>query len=118
MGNDGKRSGEVGDGRELVRKLAGLDESIEVTVTVDPGAGEGEDVGVTRLVIVDGRLLFTRVEGDGFGEIELVTVGSELLTRVGRDGFGETELVTVGSELLTRLEGDGLKGTELVIVDG
>lgn len=118
VGNDGKRSGEVGDGRELVRKLAGLEESIRVTVTVDPGAGEGENVGVTRLVIVDGRLLLTRVEGDGFGETELVIVGSELLTRVEGDGFGETELVTVGSKLLTRLEGDGLGETELMIVDG
>lgn len=118
VGNDGKRSGEVGDGRELVRKLAGLEESIRVTVTVDPGAGEGENVGVTRLVIVDGRLLLTKVEGDGFGETELVIVGCELLTRVEGDGFGETELVTVGSELLTRLEGDGLGETELIIVDG
>lgn len=48
VGKDGKRSGEAADGWELV------DESIKVTVTVDPGAGEDSSVETTRLVIVDG----------------------------------------------------------------
>lgn len=60
-------------------------------VIVGPGEGEGGGVEVTRLVTVDGGLL-TRLEGDRFGETELVSGGreGEEMLFGGKDEFGLT----------------------------
>lgn len=72
VGKDGKTNGDCDDW-EFVRESGRFDGSVRVIVTVDPGAGE-RGVETTRLVTVNGGLL-TRLEGDGFWEIELVSGG-------------------------------------------
>ena len=73
VGSVWNRSGEVEVGCEVP---AGFDESVTVTMDVDPGAGEGGGVETTRLVTVNGGLL-TRLDGNRLGETKLVSGGWE-----------------------------------------
>jgi hypothetical protein len=84
-----------------------------VTVNVDPGTTEGDIVEITRLVSVDGGLL-TGLEGDRFGETELVSGGreNEGIAVGEKDGFRLTLKELMADEGSCVEGGEGVKESE------